>query len=240
MGEAGQPRADRASHGVVVGLAVACRDDHAGRDQGSHITRLDAFGSERHQRLPVLRRAEQRDGVLIDPAQMGGVVDAAPREAQERPLDVNTEHARYACLDRFIDRADRGGDDLEIVADQRRQQARGAEAAVRCGDGGDGLDARRIVEQHAATAVDLRVDKARQQHRAAAIDDLGAGRRLRRNRAYRTGRDGHGQPFAQALGQQDASVDERRLHHSVSVTLARCGGRSGSRPRVTASALAKR
>ena len=58
----------------------------------------------------------------------------------------------------------------EVVADQRRQEAGGAEAAVRarrwCAMR---LDVGVVVEQHAAAAVDLGVDEARQQQRAVEV-----------------------------------------------------------------------
>ena len=50
----------------------------------------------------------------------------------------------------------------------------------------------------------------------------------------------HGAALDDALVAEHAAVDERDRHQTVSVTLRRCGGRSGSRPRATASALANR
>ena len=59
--------------------------------------------------------------------------------------------------------------DVQVVADQRGQESGGAEAAMRTADGANGLDARLVVEQHAAAAVDLRVDEAGQQQFALQI-----------------------------------------------------------------------
>ena len=65
------------------------------------------------------------------------------------------------------DRPPRGGDRLgdpgRVVADQGRQEAGGAEAPMRRADGGDALERRRVVEQHAAAAIDLDIDEARRQ-----------------------------------------------------------------------------
>ena len=65
--------------------------------------------------------------------------------------------------DRLAHRVDGALHHVQIVADQRGQKARRAEAAVRAADGGDALDARIVVEQHAAAAVHLRVDEARDE-----------------------------------------------------------------------------
>ena len=50
----------------------------------------------------------------------------------------------------------------------------------------------------------------------------------------------HGPALDDAVVAEHAAVDECDRHQTVSVTLRRCGGRSGSRPRATASALASR
>jgi hypothetical protein len=44
----------------------------------------------------------------------------------------------------------------------------------------------------------------------------------------------------EAVREQHPAVDQRECHQSVSVTLLRCGGRSGSRPRARASEFARR
>ena len=51
----------------------------------------------------------------------------------------------------------------------------------------------------------------------------------------------YGQVVAETVLDQDLGVDQRaRAHHTVSVTLFRCGGRSGLWPRRNASALIAR
>jgi hypothetical protein len=85
--------------------------------------------------------------------------------------------------------------------------------------------------------------KPGQQHRAAEVAPLG-------RRAARVVRghdvddaiaiDEHGRAFDEALFDEHAAVEQRERAHSVSVTLLRCGGRSGSRPRASASVFAMR
>ena len=56
---------------------------------------------------------------------------------QERPFDVDAEHAGHARHDGRLHRRDRARNHVEIVADQRGQEARGAEAPMRAADGAD-------------------------------------------------------------------------------------------------------
>ncbi len=57
------------------------------------------------------------------------------------------------------------------------------------------------------------------------------------DRVDHAGVDEHGDVVAETIRGQHARVDERGGHQTVSVTLLRCGGASGSRPRRTASAF---
>ncbi len=157
---------------------------------------------------------------------------------------MNAEHAGYARVDGGLHGAHRARHHVEIVADQRGQEAGRAEAAVRGADGANGLDARIVVEQHAAAAVHLRVDEARQQQIAAKIAPDGVA-----NARVGVAHDiddvpaleQHGAALDEAGIEHHAAVDQRgHPHHSVSVTLFRNGGRSGSRPRAIESAFAMR
>ena len=58
---------------------------------------------------------------------------------------------------------------MQIVADERGQEADRAEAPMRAADLDDRIDAWIVVEQHAAAAVDLRVDESRQQESPCQI-----------------------------------------------------------------------
>jgi hypothetical protein len=75
---------------------------------------------------------------------------------------VDAHDARHALGNRRVGGVDRARHDVEVVADQRGQEAGRAVPAVRLADAADRLDARRVVEQHAAATVDLGVDKPRQ------------------------------------------------------------------------------
>ncbi len=52
--------------------------------------------------------------------------------------------------------------------------------------------------------------------------------------------DENGMPVEEMVVDKDTAIDERLGHHTVSVTLRRCGGMSGLRPRRNASAFAAR
>ena len=66
------------------------------------------------------------------------VVHAAPFVAEERPFDVDAEHAGNALRDGIAHGVDGALDHVQVVADQRGQEPRGAEASMRAANGGDG------------------------------------------------------------------------------------------------------
>ncbi len=114
---------------------------------------------------------------------------------------------------------------------------------MRGADAADRFCIRCIIEQHAAAAIDLAVDKAgcekgtakivyryTTQARIACGDDIDDPVAV----------DQYGAVGFDADWRQHARIDQRRCHHTVSVTLRRCGGMSGLRPRWSASALAAR
>ncbi len=71
-----------------------------------------------------------------------------------------------ACSVAAHGRVDHG----QVVADQGRQEARGAIGPMGRADGGDGLDGGGVVEQHPAAAIDLGVDEAGDQQAAVEVD----------------------------------------------------------------------
>ena len=117
----------------------------------------------------------------VELAQLRRVVHALARDAEKGTLDVDAEHARHAGVDGAAHRGDGPRHHVEVVADQGRQEAGGAKAAVRRTDGADRLNGRVIVEQHAAAAVDLHVDETGQQQ--AATEVVGRGRAQRAHRS---------------------------------------------------------
>src|SRR6516225_9299962 len=112
---------------------------------------------------------------------------------------------------------------------------------MRVGDPGDGLDAWILVHQRAAAAVDLHVDESGGDEPAAEIALLIAARTLRVGREARDSRavDDERVIVEETLAIKNPCADEN-LHHSVSVTLRRFRGLSGSRPRRRATASASR
>ncbi len=156
---------------------------------------------------------------------------------------MDAEYSGYVARNRFAHGGDGCVHGRGIVADQGGQQSGGAEATVRGGDARDAVDRRRIVEQHAAAAVDLAVDETGRKRATVEIDDLC------RAHARVGGDDDIGD--VRAIEQHGGAVDETGIakharvdqcgeHQTVSVTLRKCGGTSGFRPRRSESALAAR
>ena len=75
-------------------------------------------------------------------------------------FEVKAEEAGH----RRLARGKAGGDgpfrDLAIVGDQRRQERGRTDAGMGGADGADAFEIWLLVEQHAATAIDLQVDEA--------------------------------------------------------------------------------
>ena len=63
-------------------------------------------------------------------------------------------------IDHFLHGGERRPHFFRCVGDQRRQQRRRAELAMRGGDGANAFDRRHVVEQDVAAAIDLHVDEA--------------------------------------------------------------------------------
>src|SRR3546814_4186846 len=89
-------------------------------------------------------------------------LDAAPCGVEEGAFDMDAEDAGHPLGDRRVDGSDPALDHRQIVADQRRQQPGGAEAAVRGGDRRDRRDAGVGVEQR--TAADRKSTRLNSSH----------------------------------------------------------------------------
>ncbi len=166
-----------------------------------------------------------------------GIVRAAPLGRQERPFEMDAEAAERRAGDRLLDRGDRLGGDLRRIRDQGRQQRRGAEAGMRIADRAHALRGRRIVEQHAAAAIDLRIDEARRQHAALQTMHRQVARHhcLRHHVEDARAVDHDGVLRAPLGAVEDLRACDREPgHHKVSVTFLRRGGVSGSKPRARA------
>ena len=156
---------------------------------------------------------------------------------------MDAEHTGHARIDRGTNGGEPLPDDLQVVADQGRHETRGSEAPVGTTDRSDRVQRWLGIEQHAASAIDLCVDEPRQQDASAEVPPLGApaDRVIAVDDAGDAARVEQHRPILQnAVISEHAAVDESDRHQTVSVTLERCGGRSGSRPRANASAFASR
>ena len=169
-------------------------------------------------------------------------MDAALARVEVRPFDMDAEHAGDAPVHGRFDGSDGGVHHFRIVADERRQQPRRAEAAMGGSNRPDPIHVRAIVQKHVAAPVHLRVDEARHEPAASEIEHIIRGRH------FRGGHDGDdavagdedGMVVELSPGENQRRPDQCGSVHSVRVTLERCGGRSGLRPRLIASAFASR
>src|SRR5690606_15472581 len=169
-------------------------------------------------------------------------MDAAAGFVQKWALYVNPENSGNPCRDGFLNGGDRSGDHVQVVADEGRQKSRCPELPASATDFLDSFHRRAVVGQRAGATIDLRVDEAGQQEVSAKVDLLRAPGRmptLRHRSDVRTAGH-HGQAFLHACIRQDSSIDKRDGHYSVSVTLDRCCGWSGLKPRATDSAFTMR
>jgi hypothetical protein len=224
----------------VRGVRVARGDDDTGIGERADDRGRRAFGRERHERDPAVRRRQQFHGVRVEGAQLGAVVHATAFVAEEWPFDVDAKHAGNPPGDRVANRIDRARDHREVVADQRGQKSRGAIPAVRGTDGRDAVDVGAVVEQHAAATIHLRVDETGHEQLAVEIEDaIGTDDLARAHDRFDAPvtNQQRAAVFDARIG-QDLAILEREQHQTVSVTLWRCGGWSGSRPRASASAFA--
>ncbi len=227
-------------------LGIACRrmpggNHHAALGQRANRARRGKFRRESDQRAPALQRGEQADRRRIQHSEPGGVVDAGPGGVEERPLDVDAKHARHPRRDGGIDCRDRARDRIEAIADQRGQKAGGAETPVGLTDCRYARDCRIVVEQGAAAAVDLEIDEAGEQvARQLAPGSVWRALARRCHGGDAPAFDRHAAVKLETGRGQQPRGQKRDLCHRVSVTLRKCGGRSGSKPRARLSAAAKR
>ena len=227
----------------VTAGGVSRAQQHAARDERADGIGRDAFRRQRHHGDAMAQRRHQFDLHLVGHAEFPGIVRALARRRQIRAFQMQTENPRHALRDRIACRGDRVAHHCVIVADQGRQQACRAEASMRLRDAPQRIDGGRVVEQHAAAAVHLDVDETWQQ---LVAPQIALRPRMRRHiggiadRSDASVGDHHRQAVDQAASGQHAAVDQHAPAHTVSVTLLRCGGTSGSCPRRSANALIAR
>ncbi len=226
---------------VVGGVAVAEGDDHAGIGETADQPGRRLLGGDGHQqRADARARRDQPLGIgLVERAHELGAMRALARGREMRAFEMQADDAGDGR-----DRRRRGVDRADGVGigrgDQRRQQRGGAEAAMRVGDAGDPPGIERVVEHHAAAAIHLQVDEARREDAAVQRLDAGVGgnRVVGNQVAHRRAVGQHGVVLAQVRAVEHARTLER--DHSVSVTLRRLAGRSGSKPRARVTCSIRR
>ena len=62
-------------------------------------------------------------------------MDSLASDVQERTFDMDAEHPWDSSLDRLLDRFDGARDDIQVVADQGREESRRAELPMGPADG---------------------------------------------------------------------------------------------------------
>ena len=178
----------------------------------------------------------------------GGFAQQTPvMKNDEDPTRITVEVTRVNMLFTVMDKKGRfvtnlNKEDFELLENKRAQSIQEFTAEtdlpLRLGiliDTSNSVRDRFKFEQQAATAVDLHVDEAGQQQMTVQIVPL----RIAHARVVMRddGHDAlaahqHGESFARTVVAEYASVDQgnQRIHrhHTVSVTLRRCGGTSGS------------
>src|SRR6185437_7732876 len=217
---------------------MAGRNDDSCFDQATDLLGCNAFRSNGDKRAAVATRAEHVDEAVVERLKFRGEMDPASGAAEERPFDMDSEHSWNAAVDRFIDRRYSALNHRRIIADQRWEQSGCAKTAVGGRHDGDGLNRWIVVEKPPAAPIHLRVDEAGKKQLAAEIDSLCALGWLLADGANAFALDEHTKTVPDLIRKHDAAVDESGRHQRVSVTLARCGGWSGSRPRAIARELA--
>src|SRR6185369_1990958 len=163
MSKPAQPFGDGELDLVIRGGGVTGGNHDAALDERTNGAGRSRLRRESDQSAAAMQRRKEVDRLGTQNFELRSIVSALPGRVQERPLDVNAEHAGNALGDRRIDRFDRAANDLEIVTDQRRQKPRGSESTVRLPDRRDAGNGRMIVEQYSAAAVHLQVDEARHE-----------------------------------------------------------------------------
>ncbi len=219
---------------------MARADDHAGRAQTFQRLRFHLFGRDGQHDLAAPRAAQFGQQVFIQMADQRWIVHALAHGIDERPFDMQADDARQALGNGGIDHVERCGNRRRRIGDQRGHQGRGAKARVRLGNRGQPFDGDIVVEQGPATAIDLAIDKARQQPAAVEINHGAINRHIGRNIRDAPGLDLHRSRRNDAITQQDMAVGKRQNGHRVRVTFARNGGSSGLKPRLIDSALTMR
>jgi hypothetical protein len=222
--------AERGAHLLERPVGVSRRKDDARAREVAQRRGAGHLRRERDEGPSVAQRRQQLHVARAQFAELRRVVRARARGVDERPFDVDARDAGHARLDRLAHRFDGARDRAEVLADEGRQEGRGAEAPMRRADGPDRGHVRIVVEERAAAAIHLAVDEAGHEPRARQVDaprlahaSVGGGHDSGDARAV----EEHGAIGGEAFVEQHACRGEGE-HQRVCVTLRRWGGLSGS------------
>ncbi len=217
-------------------------DDAGGREPrnlgGGH--RLGGDCRQQMRQLPPCGDQGIEVGLVHRPDQRR-VVRTLPGETQMRTLEMETEETGHPAARRL----DAGGDDSRClfrrVGNEGWQAPRRAVADVGRADRFDGRNVGRKVELRPAAAIHLEVDQPRGDRAAIEGHALDVERRIGCRDPFDavTGDDQH-RAVPPQLAVEDARTGiSEAVGHRVSVTLLRCGGWSGSKPRLRDSSSTK-
>ena len=215
VGEAAHAGRERGTGRFVVGGGMPGADDQPGVDQRADAGQRHLVRRQREQAHAATRRAQQRQLVAGRRVEVFRVVHALACRRQVRAFQMDAEHAGHALGQRLLHRGQRRAHHLHAVADQGRQETGGAEAPMRGADPAQCLHRGRLVEQHATAAVDLHVDEAGHEHRAAQVvltrlTHARIGRRQQVDDAFALQQ--HGEVVMPAVGSEHAGVGEGGSH----------------------------
>ena len=219
---------------------MASGDQHSRCAQTCDRPGRHRFGGERHEFHASGWASEQVEFRFRWCANEPIGVNAATLRADEWPLDMDAQYSRHACRDGCIDGLDRTSHGGEIVADESREKAGRSMASMGLRDGLYRFDGRFVVEQNAAAAIDLGIDETRNEIATLQLHALVRWTVERPDLADEAILDRDCRAVPQAIGRDDFRAAETMRAHRVRVILERWGGRSGSSPRLRASASTRR
>ena len=166
-------------------------------------------------------------------------MSALARDGKVGAFEMEARDAPDAACNRRLRGSNGGAGFFGGVGDESRQDPGRSQRAVGGGDAGEGGNGRVVIEQDAVAAVDLKVHVAGRDDVASKVDALGSVRVARRSIA---GEDPVLEPCVTvrvqcgAVKHRTAGNDKAVGAHTVSVTLLRWRGASGSMPRARATA----